>query len=180
MRVALLAGQLHEAGTQLSARLSGLTDDEYLWEPVPGCWTARPRATATTRLANGRGAWVLDYDLPDPDPPPFTTIAWRLLHVAMVTAMYADFAFAAGTLDFDDFDIPPTAAGGITWWTGSLARFRQQLDRLPEDALDRRVRPPWMEAATVERMVRIVLVETVHHGAEIGCLRDLYRHLGPT
>ena len=24
-------------------RLDGLTDDEYLWEPSPHCWSIRPR-----------------------------------------------------------------------------------------------------------------------------------------
>ena len=26
----------------LRPRLDGLTDDEYLWEPVPDCWSVRP------------------------------------------------------------------------------------------------------------------------------------------
>jgi hypothetical protein len=26
----------------LRPRLDGLTDDEYFWEPVEGCWTVRP------------------------------------------------------------------------------------------------------------------------------------------
>jgi hypothetical protein len=28
---------------QLRPRLDGLTDEEYLWEPVPGCWSIRGR-----------------------------------------------------------------------------------------------------------------------------------------
>ncbi len=28
---------------QLRPRLSGLTDEEYLWEPVAGCWNLRRR-----------------------------------------------------------------------------------------------------------------------------------------
>jgi hypothetical protein len=28
---------------QLRPRLEGLTDDEYFWEPTPGCWSVRPR-----------------------------------------------------------------------------------------------------------------------------------------
>jgi hypothetical protein len=26
--------------SQLRDRLGGLTDDEYSWEPTPGCWSA--------------------------------------------------------------------------------------------------------------------------------------------
>ena len=42
--------------TQLRPRLDGLTDDEYLWEPVPGCWSLRRRDEATTPLAAGATA----------------------------------------------------------------------------------------------------------------------------
>ena len=28
----------------LRPRLDGLTDEEYLWEPVAGAWSVRPRA----------------------------------------------------------------------------------------------------------------------------------------
>jgi hypothetical protein len=53
------------------SRLAGLTDDEYFWEPVPGCCTIR-------RTESG------DYPADDadrPGNPPFTTIAWRLWHL---------------------------------------------------------------------------------------------------
>ena len=66
---------------QLRPRLGGLTDDEYFWEPVPGCWSVRPRAEATTSDAAGGGDLVLDYAWPEPTPAPVTTIAWRLAHV---------------------------------------------------------------------------------------------------
>ncbi|MBB4854937.1 hypothetical protein HNP40_002329 [Mycobacteroides chelonae] len=29
--------------SQLRPRFDGLTDDEYFWEPVRGCWSLRPR-----------------------------------------------------------------------------------------------------------------------------------------
>ena len=32
--------------SQLRPRLDGLTDDEYFWEPVAGCWSIRPRGEA--------------------------------------------------------------------------------------------------------------------------------------
>ena len=54
----------------LRPRLEGLTDEEYLWEPVPGCWSLRARADATTTDAAGGGDLVLDYVWPDPTPAP--------------------------------------------------------------------------------------------------------------
>ena len=77
--VALLVAQMEEAWRTLRSRLEGLTDEEFFWEPVPGCWTVHP---------NEGGRWVVDYTLPEPDPPPFTTIAWRLVHVAACKIMY--------------------------------------------------------------------------------------------
>jgi hypothetical protein len=55
------------------AAVEGLTDDGFFWEPVADCWTIRKDA---------RGHWSADYpEAPHPDPPPFTTIGWRRVHV---------------------------------------------------------------------------------------------------
>ncbi len=68
---------------QLRPRLEGLTDAEYLWEPVPGCWSIRPRGEAVSAMAAGAGDWVADIEFPEPDPAPVTTIAWRLGHISI-------------------------------------------------------------------------------------------------
>nr|MDQ3383905.1 DinB family protein [Actinomycetota bacterium] len=38
---------------QLRPRLDGLTDEDYLWEPVPDCWSVRPRGTSTAPVQVG-------------------------------------------------------------------------------------------------------------------------------
>ncbi|MGH9891020.1 MAG: DinB family protein, partial [bacterium] len=64
---------LHQAASnRLLERLSGLTDDEYLWDPGPGCWSVRP---------SGEGWFVPDLKRPHPEPPPLTTIAWLTWHL---------------------------------------------------------------------------------------------------
>src|SRR5258708_11488649 len=68
---------------QLRPRLNGLTDEEYRWEPVPGGWNVRPRGTGTAPVAVGGGEFTMDYAMPEPDPPPVTTIAWRLGHIVV-------------------------------------------------------------------------------------------------
>jgi hypothetical protein len=68
---------------QLRPRLNGLTDEEYRWEPVPGAWNVRPRGTGTAPIAVGGGEFTMDYAMPEPDPPPVTTIAWRLGHIVV-------------------------------------------------------------------------------------------------
>ena len=64
-RGALLVDQLDFSwAASLWPRVQGLTDDEYLWEPVTGCWSVRPRPDGTWQ-ADGPG-------VPEPDPPPGT------------------------------------------------------------------------------------------------------------
>ena len=90
-RVQLLLAQTDEVYARLRQRLAGLTDDEYFWEPVPGCWTIHRDET---------GAWISDYAQPDPDPAPFTTLGWRLVHVADCKVMYHEWAFGPRKLTF--------------------------------------------------------------------------------
>ena len=56
-------------------RLGGLTDEEYFWEPVAGCWSLRQDEQSRWRLDGGGGGG------PAPDPVPVTTIAWRPGHL---------------------------------------------------------------------------------------------------
>ena len=56
-----------EVWQRTRARVEGLTDEEYLWEPADGCWTIRQRPD---------GSWMADWPLPRPEPEPFTTLAW--------------------------------------------------------------------------------------------------------
>ena len=67
---------------QLRARLDGLTDAEYLWEPVAGCWSVRRRGESRTATPFGSGDHVVDFAYPAPSPAPVTTIAWRLGHLS--------------------------------------------------------------------------------------------------
>src|ERR1700733_5794953 len=60
---------------RLTGRLCGLTDEEYFWEPRPGCWSLRPDKQGRWRLDGAGGGG------PAPDPAPVTTIAWRLGHL---------------------------------------------------------------------------------------------------
>jgi hypothetical protein len=68
----------------LRDRLDGPTDDEYFWEPAPGCRSVRPRGPAAAPVQGGSGAMTSAFAMPEPGPRPFTTIAWRLGHVLAV------------------------------------------------------------------------------------------------
>jgi hypothetical protein len=166
--VRLLRNQWRRSCDRLLARLDGLTDDEYRWEPVPDCWNVRPDASSPS-------GWTVDYPDVAPDPPPFTTIAWRLLHVADGNSIYWEHAFGPGVRNFTDLPPHGTAAGAIEYLAESQRPVTATLDTLDDDALHE-LRPSHFGGERTARWVLTVLVdEQLHHGAEVGVLRDLYR-----
>jgi hypothetical protein len=163
--VEILAAQMDEVWARFRGRLEGLEDGEFFWEPVPGCWTIH-------QAEDGR--WWVDYETPDPEPPPFTTIGWRLVHVALCKVMYHEHAFGDGKLTWDDLSFPGTAAGAIAWLEEGHARLRAVLDTLSDAELDVPRATNWGERWPTWRILWAMIDHDGHHGAEIGVLRDLY------
>ena len=178
-RLAPLRAQFDDAFDRLVARVDGLTDDEYLWEPVPGCWSVRPRAQNQTKQARGRGDWVIELERPEPDPPPFTTIAWRMCHVASGLLMRADYTTGAKRMVWDDYEVPSTAEGGIASFIGAANTWSAVLTGTTDADLDQigRSQTPSGLDRTLPFLdiVWWVNQEVILHGAEIALLRDLYR-----
>jgi hypothetical protein len=46
-----LREQMSIGNHQLRARVDGVTDDEYVWSPVPDGWSGRPRGRHRDRVA---------------------------------------------------------------------------------------------------------------------------------
>ena len=168
-RVQLLLAQTDEVYARLRQRLTGLTDDEYFWEPAPGCWTIH---------RDESGAWIADYAEPDPDPAPFTTIGWRLTHIADCKVIYHEWAFGPRQLTFPDLAPPPTAAGALARLEEGHRLLRGELEGLADQALDTPRLTNWGERWPAWRIFWTMIDHDDHHGAEIGCLRDLYRVTG--
>ena len=166
-------------------RLRGLTDEEYYWEPVPGCWSVRPDAD---------GNLVLDGAAPGeaPDPPPVTTLAWRINHIAVGcfhTRASTFFGDGSVPADADMFDprhlpasLPGTAAEALDGLLRSYEWWRDGLLSMDAAAFEAPLGPRGSYFAD-QSMAQLALHlnrETFHHGGEIGLLRDLYRAgLGP-
>ena len=178
-RLAPLLAQFDFALERLVTRLAGLTDDEYRWEPVPGCWSVRPRGQSRSGRPAGGGDWVMDFDSPAPDPPPFTTLAWRLCHLAGALALRADHTTGTRALTWDDYPMPGSAGDGIAALVAAGAAWRAGLTNATDADLDQvgRSRFPWGLDPTLPFLdiVWWVNQELLHHGAEIALLRDLYR-----
>jgi hypothetical protein len=88
----VLRSQWTGLAQRLQSWLSGLGDDEFFWEPVPGCWTVKPETSRP-------GGWTYDYEWPAPSPAPLTTIAWRLVHIAGDNWIYWEHAVIAILMD---------------------------------------------------------------------------------
>jgi len=59
-RLSLLIDQLGCAREIAQVRLTGLGDQEYLWEPAPGAWSIRRRGHTHSPRPYGPGEWMLD------------------------------------------------------------------------------------------------------------------------
>ena len=174
--VAVLLGQFDASSAHLIEVLAEIDDEEFFWEPVPGCWTVHRRSEVRATSADGSGEWVIDYELPEPSPAPLTTIAWRTCHVAAVNYLYWDYAFGPATLTFD-LEFPGSASDAISWLGASQRLLSDVLHGLDDDAeLDALVSTNWGDQWPVSRIFTTLINEQVHHGAEISLLRDLYRH----
>jgi uncharacterized damage-inducible protein DinB len=165
-RVGLLLTEMGDAYTRLRRRLDGLTDEEYFWEPVDDCWTIH---------RDQSGAWIADYAEPDPEPAPFTTVGWRLVHIADCKLIYHEWAFGERRLTFPDLMPPGTAAGAVERLEQGQQLLRVALESLTEASLDEPHWTNWGEQWPAWRILWTMIEHDVHHGAELGCLRDLYR-----
>jgi hypothetical protein len=162
---------------QLRPRLDGLTDDEYFWQPVPGCWTISRRGESSAPVSVGAGEFTMDYARHPVEPEPVTTIAWRLAHLIDVF----------GPPDASHFDVPPADPPAVRY-SGTAEGALRQLDdghdawvsdvrNLGAAGLTRpqgTLSPPQFADAPMAKLILYTNLEVIHHGAEICLLRDLY------
>lgn len=167
----LLASQMDEAYRFVHDRVQGMTDEEFFWEPVADSWTVR---------LGPDGRWSADYAEPNPDPPPFTTIAWRLVHLAECKVMYHEYAFGAATLIWPDIDSAHTAEDAIAELERGQGLLMDALGGLADADLDTARMTNWGEEWPTWRILWTMIDHDLHHGGEIGALRDLYRERNMT
>lgn len=162
----------------LRPRLTGLTDDEYFWEPAAGGWNIRRRAESTAPIQLGAGDLVIEYARPEPTPPPVTTIAWRLAHIAVgCLGQRAHSHFGGPAMGWDEVAYPATADDALAWLDETYARWIAGVRSLDADGLARPCGPAEgrFASSSLAELVLHVNREVIHHGAELALLRDLYR-----
>jgi uncharacterized damage-inducible protein DinB len=172
MRHELFVGWFDFYRARTDERLAALTDAEYLWEPVPGCWSVRPNPDGNGFVLEGSGT--------APDPAPVTTIAWRLVHVSAALREHwiRAVAFERGRADwFPPTEVPATAAEGIAMFTRACEKWRADIEHVDDARLDELIGPeggPFGDEL-VATFVEHIHDELIHHTAEISLLLDLYR-----
>ncbi len=163
---ALLDG-LDQSTAQLLERLDGLGDEEYAWEPVPGCWNVR-------QASDG---FAVDWVRPEPDPAPFTSIAWRLWHIAVdCMDTFSAKAFGSSATGLSGPAWVGDAATATDLTAAAIANFRAGLAAMGDAALGRPLGEAWgaFEHHTYFDLGVHAFRELTHHAAEIGTLRDLW------
>jgi hypothetical protein len=167
--------------TKVRPRWDGLTDEEYLWEPVPGMWSIRPRGTSTAPMTGGSGDFTCDFAFPEPDPVPATTIAWRLAHLQVgVFGMRVAAHFGGPPVSYQTYDYPGDAAAALSRLDAVYEAWDAGVRGLDAEGLTRAIGPAEGPFAA-EPMAALILHinrEAIHHAAEISLLRDLYRWQG--
>ena len=153
-------------------RLDGLTDDEYFWEPVGNCWSVR--------LSHGAGHRADHGATGDGDRTPFTTIAWRLWHLVGCYGSDRNAHWLGVDLPGAAFEAEDPAPGSATLALAELERahalWRDVLDAVPAESWQQplgAVAGPFGDSDRASFVLH-QLDEQIHHGAELGVLRDLY------
>lgn len=172
----LVSGEVWQRTRQ---RLDGLTDQEYFWEPAPGCWSIRPTADGTMRADRAR---------PTPEPAPFTTIAWRMWHLIDMygedrAPRWLDVPPQGIAVGPDDPDATPpaNAAEALATLERAHDRWEAHLALVTDEQLAAPIGPIGGEYGDRARASYVLhmLDEFIHHAAEVSLLRDLWRWQHP-
>jgi hypothetical protein len=154
-------------------RLHGLDDAEYFWEPVVGSLSVRPVPGDEHRADPDDDSW---------EPAPFTTVAWRLWHLIGCYGSERNanwLGLDRPRYGFDEEDpAPANAAAALETLARAYALWADLLRSLTATSWSEPLGPvagPYAEHSKTSFVLH-QLDEQIHHGAELGMLRDLYLH----
>jgi DinB superfamily len=150
-----------------------LTDEEYFWEPVTPCWGIRRRGESAAATQWGTGDWVIE--MWGDDPPRVTTIGWRVVHLAVGSEIYADTTFEGRGSSVADADIPGSADEAVARLHAVQDRLLVHFAGVGAAALTQPTPTHWGDTLPLWQLMWTSVVEQLHHGAEIGALRDIKR-----
>ena len=124
------------------------------------CWTVHPNGS-------------IDFTYPEPDPAPFTTIAWRLAHVIVgVFAMRNHSHFGGPEAGYETWPYATDAATALRQLDEQYRTWIDGVRGLSDDDLSRPCGPaegPYADYPMTALVLHINR-EVIHHGAEIACM----------
>ncbi len=162
---------------QLRPRLEGLSDAEYFFEPVAGCWSVRAEGEGSAPEQVGSGPMRIDFGFPPPEPAPVTTIAWRLGHLVVGVFGERNARYFDGPdITYDGYAYPATAGEALAALDQGYARWTAGVAALTPADLRANCREPGFESDSMAALILHINREVLHHGAEIALLRDLWAH----
>jgi hypothetical protein len=170
IRASVLANLDFRWNALIRSRLEGISDDEYLWEPIAGCLSIHPDAAGTyTRDPVG------------PTEFPLGTIAWRMAHLAFSLSNHPVAAVAfGGAWPKPELAAPAgTAADAINRLDRAFSHWHATVDGLSDADLARRLGSYAGQYAesTVLDLILHIQAEAFQRGADLCLMRDLYWHL---
>lgn len=150
---------------RLQNRAAGLSDDEYFWQPVPNSIVERPGVTP---------------EWPKSEVPPFTTISWRLNHIIEVLAAERTATWLGLRPNSGDVlaGEPENAASAVKALDHAAKVWRDRLSSVDDQSLALQmgeIAGNYQDSTRLAFVLHI-LDELIHHGAEVGVVRDLYYH----
>lgn len=161
----VLRSQLAVVWRLAGVTLSGLTTEECLWVPSEDAWTVREGP-------NGR--WVADWQEPEPDPVPPTSIAWLQWHVLWWWSTVIDRSFGDGSLRREDVVWP-----GASESMDAIGRLHDEwlrhLDGLAAADLSsgEMTRWPYDDGRPFAHVVAWVNIELMKNVAEMAYIRRI-------
>lgn len=170
IRESVLANLGFRWNALIRSRLEGISDDEYLWEPVAGCLSVHP---------NVAGSYTVDPV--GPTEYPFGNIAWRMAHLASSLSNHpvAAVAFGGAWAKPDLAEPAGTAADAINRLDRAYSHWHATVAGLSDADLARRLGSAAGQYAesTILDLILHIHSEALQRGADLCLLRDLYWHL---
>ena len=175
----------------LRRALTGLTQEEFDWEPHAGAWGIRRRSECSTPNFTGsdNSEWVADNDWAVAEAAdrgevigPMTTIGWLLNHFGAAPGLVAELEIVGGpTVPTPEIYermwsrmIIPKAGDAVARFTDGWSALDRALRSSSDTTLERDYDGhPWRRG---DLAVTAMLNEVSHHATQICMLRDLYAH----
>ncbi|MFD3481543.1 DinB family protein [Streptomyces sp. NPDC058665] len=168
-RVDLLVRQLDMSWALFEYFLKDLDDRASLWEPSTDCWTVRQ---------DPEGNWVADWQVPEPDPVPSTSIAWLTWHIGFWWTTTLTHCFGTEAPPRESIHWPGTTEATTEWLTSLKDSWRTELLQLTDadlDSKDRTAGLPWGEGVELVHVASWLNFELTKNVAEIGLTQRAYQ-----